>query len=120
MSFATGRADRGGSAWHHRDVRRLTQAPNTALAAMWADLLRHQGIDASVQRYYASSISGEIPPDQALPEIWVDDDQFDRATALLLDMQRPTWRHWRCAQCGELVEGPFEQCWQCGAGMPAG
>ena len=36
------------------------------------------GIAASVQRAYASAIAGEIPPDQALPELWLaDDDQFD-------------------------------------------
>ena len=100
-------------------MRRLTQAPNTALAALWADLLRQAGIEASVQRWFASGIAGEIPPDQALPEIWVHHDhEFDRAQALLRDLQRPTWRHWRCAACGEMVDGPFEQCWQCGAEMP--
>jgi rubrerythrin len=24
-------------------------------------------------------------------------------------------RRWACARCGEIVEGPFEQCWNCGA-----
>jgi hypothetical protein len=26
-------------------------------------------------------------------------------------------RRWLC-NCGELVEGGFEQCWSCGAWMP--
>ncbi len=100
-------------------MRRLTQAPNSALAVMWADMLRNEGIDASVQRYYSSGIAGEIPPDQALPEIWVDDAQFERATTLLRDLRSPTWRHWRCPQCAEVIDGPFEQCWQCGTAMPS-
>jgi hypothetical protein len=100
-------------------MRRLVQAPNVALAALWADLLRQAGIDASVQRYYASSIAGDIPPDQALPEIWVmHDEQFDRANEFLADLRRPVWRHWACPQCREIIDGPFEQCWQCGALMP--
>jgi hypothetical protein len=100
-------------------MQRLTQAPNTALAVLWANLLRGQGIDASVQRYYSSGIAGEIPVDQALPEVWVDDAHLERARSLLSALQRPTWRHWSCPQCGEAIDGPFEECWQCGTAMPS-
>jgi Putative prokaryotic signal transducing protein len=101
-------------------MKRLTAAPNIALASLWVDLLRQAGIDASVQRWFASSIAGDIPPDQALPELWVhDDSQLERARTLLADMQRPAWRHWLCPGCGESIDGPFEQCWNCGAAMPA-
>jgi hypothetical protein len=100
-------------------MRRLTHAPNIALASLWVDLLRQAGIEASVQRYFASSIAGDIPPDQAQPEIWVaDEDQLERARGLLADMQRPAWRHWACPGCQEIIEGPFEECWRCGTGMP--
>jgi hypothetical protein len=101
-------------------VRRLTHAPNIALASLWVDLLRQAGIEASVQRYFASSIAGDIPPDQAEPEIWIaDESQYERAQTLLADMRRPAWRHWACPGCREIIDGPFEQCWQCGATMPA-
>jgi hypothetical protein len=101
-------------------MRRLVQAPNSAVATLWADLLGQAGIDASVQRYFASGIAGEIPPDQALPEVWVHDDAaFERARDLLADLRHPAWRHWVCRGCGELVDGPFDSCWQCGALMPA-
>ena len=100
-------------------MKRLVQAPNAAIATLWADLLRQAGIDVSVQRYYTGSIAGEIPPDQALPEVWVHDDaQHARATALLRELQRPAWRQWLCRGCGERIDGPFEQCWNCGASMP--
>ena len=106
--------------WHHRGcMRRLTQAPNVALATLWADLLRQGGIEATVQRYFAGSIAGEIPPDQALPEVWVlDDSQLETARRLLDDLRRLPNRHWLCHACGETVDGPFEQCWNCGAAMP--
>ena len=96
-------------------MRRLLQAPNLALATLWADMLDGVGIPATVQRAYASSIVGELPPDQALPEVWVQDAaDHDRARALLHEWQHAPHRHWACRGCGEIVDGPFEQCWNCG------
>ncbi|UZG45508.1 DUF2007 domain-containing protein [Caldimonas thermodepolymerans] len=100
-------------------MRKLTQAPNLAIATVWADCLNRAGIEASVQRLYASGIAGEIPPDQSLPEVWIaDDGQLDAARALLHELQHPRERRWVCQACNELIEGPFEQCWNCGANMP--
>jgi hypothetical protein len=97
-------------------MKRLLQAPNLALATLWTDQLASAGIAASVQRAYASSIAGEIPPDQALPEIWVlDDAELGRAQVLLHELRHGRHRHWLCHGCGESVDGPFEQCWNCGA-----
>ena len=87
---------------------------------MWADWLTQAGVQANVQRAYASSIAGEIPPDQALPEVWlIDETQFDTARRLLDDLRRQPHRHWVCRACHERIDGPFEQCWNCGAMMPA-
>ena len=100
-------------------MKRLVQAPNVAIATLWCDLLRQGGIDASVQRYFSSGIVGEIPPDQALPEVWVlDDGELDRARTLLDDLRRLPHRRWVCPGCDELVEGPFDECWNCGAMRP--
>jgi hypothetical protein len=99
-------------------VKRLTQAPNIAIASLWADLLNQAGITANVQRFFASSIAGEIPPDQAMPEVWIlDEDQFAQARQLLDDLRQAPQRRWVCRSCQELVEGAFEQCWNCGAAM---
>ena len=54
-------------------VKRLMSAPNLALATLWADLLCGAGVATTVQRQYASSIAGEVPPDQTLPELWIND-----------------------------------------------
>lgn len=101
-------------------MKRLATAPNIAIATLWADMLTGGGIPASVQRYFASSIAGEIPPDQALPEIWIADAaQFDAARRLLDELRHPPVRRWVCPGCSERIDGPFEQCWRCGAAMPA-
>jgi hypothetical protein len=98
---------------------RLTRAPNIAIAALWADALQQAGLSATVQRYFLGSVAGELPPDQCLPEIWLTDhDDLPLAQQLLHSVQNVPQRRWVCG-CGELVEGGFEQCWQCGQAMPA-
>ena len=98
---------------------RLTQAPNIAIATLWVDTLREAGIDASMQRYFLGAAAGHLPPDQCLPEIWLmDDAQEAQARQLLHDLRNVPQRRWHCS-CGELVEGGFESCWQCGQPMPA-
>jgi hypothetical protein len=97
---------------------RLTQAPNLAIATLWADALCVEGIEAKVQREYLAGVAGELPPDQCLPEVWIKHpEQETRARALLHDLQHGPQRRWTCS-CGELVEGGFEQCWNCLALMP--
>jgi hypothetical protein len=100
-------------------VKRLLQAPNLALATLWAEQLSAAGYASRVLRAYASGIAGEIPPDQALPEVWLlDDAQFDAARAWLDEARHPRERRWACRACGEIVEGPFDSCWNCGAPAP--
>ncbi|MBA2722219.1 MAG: DUF2007 domain-containing protein [Methylibium sp.] len=101
-------------------MRRLQHAPNLALATLWADLLCHAGLSVTVQRQFSSGIVGEIPPDQALPELWVQhDEQHARALALLQELTNAPTQLWDCPACGERIDGPFEQCWNCGAAMPS-
>ena len=98
---------------------RLARAPNIAIAALWADVLQQAGFSATVQRYFLGSVAGELPPDQCQPEIWLaQDHEKPQAEALLNRLQNLPQRRWLCP-CGETVEGGFEQCWSCGADMPA-
>ena len=101
-------------------MRRLAQAPNLAIATLWAHALGEDGIAISVQREFLGGAVGQLPPDQCLPEIWVEDDaQFAQAERALHALQNRPQLRWHC-RCGELVEGGFEQCWKCGAMMPGG
>jgi Putative prokaryotic signal transducing protein len=98
-------------------MKRLTQAPNLAIATLWADALEREGIATTLQRQYLSGGIGDLPPDQCLPEIWITElHQETRARELLHTLKNVPQRRWGCV-CGELVEGGFEQCWKCGAMM---
>lgn len=100
-------------------MRRVLQAPNLALATLWCDQLAAAGFPVRVLRAHAGSIAGEIPPDQALPEVWIDDDgRQAEARALFEHWMRESARRWACPGCGEIVEGPFETCWNCGSAAP--
>ncbi len=100
-------------------MRRLVIAPNLALATLWADWLCQAGVPTTVERVFAGGMIGELPPDQAQPELWVKDEaQWAEAGRLLEAFRHPAARHWACHGCGELIDGPFEQCWRCGAEMP--
>ncbi len=100
-------------------MRRLIIAPNLALATLWADWLCQAGIPTTVQRVWAGSIAGELPPDQALPELWVEDEaDWERAGKMLEAFKHPPSRRWACPGCHEIIDGPFDQCWNCGHPMP--
>lgn len=100
-------------------MRRLAHAPNIAIAQLWADMLTSQGIEVTLQRYFLSSIAGDLPPDQCQPELWVTDAaQWDKARSALHDLQHLPQRHWVCGGCAEPVEGGFTQCWNCGLPEP--
>ncbi len=99
-------------------MQRLTQAPDVALATLWADLLCEAGMPASVQRQYLSAAAGHLPPHECLPEIWLEHgEHLEAARTLLQALHDLPQRLWQC-RCGETVEGGFEQCWHCGALMP--
>jgi hypothetical protein len=50
--------------------------------------------------------------------VWLThDEQEAQARTLLRDLARVPQRRWLCT-CGEMVEGGFEQCWNCGTLMP--
>ena len=49
------------------------------------------------------------------PLLWAGNAVVGR---LLDELRNPPHRHWACPDCREIIDGPFEQCWNCGATMP--
>ena len=82
---------------------RLTQAPNIAIATLWADLLCEAGMRASVQRQYLGAAAGHLPPDQCLPEIWLEYDEHAAGTQPAAGPE--DYRSAIGCRCGETVEG---------------
>jgi len=80
------------------------------------DVLQRNGITAHVFNEHMTSIMGEIPPEVALPQVWLDDDA-DRAQALavLRDHHAQAQRTGVvfCRACREENPATFEICWAC-------
>lgn len=85
------------------------------------NLLEAQGIHCELRNERLSGVIGDIPFLETWPELWVDELDFDRAQELIEQevhgpgLDEPSWK---CPSCGEVVEGQFSECWNCGTGKP--
>lgn len=89
-------------------------------AYLLADRLKQAGIHAHVFNEHASSIVGDVPPDVAQPQVWLEREaDRDRAETLLRTMEAEAatagTRH--CAACGEDSPANFDLCWKCGGAI---
>jgi hypothetical protein len=87
-------------------------------AYLLLDRLMQAGIKAHVFNEHMSSIVGDVPPDVALPQVWLDDDaDRARAEAVLREyrVERSRTGSVFCRSCHEENPATFELCWSCGA-----
>lgn len=105
-------------------VKPLHTARHAAEAHLIRGYLESQGIDALVRGEFLVGGIGELPAD--LCKVWViDDHDWPRADELLkrflqgTDAREHAHEYWRCAQCQEVIEGQFTDCWNCGTARTA-
>ena len=63
----------------------------------------------------------------AWPEIWVQDEDYEKAVGLLNNRQTTndasitsTTTPWKCPKCSETIEGEMTVCWNCETEKPQG
>ena len=98
-------------------MQRIFIASHRVEAYLLVDRLAHAGIKAHVFNAHASSIVGDVPPEVAQPQVWLDDDgDRARADVVLGDYREERNRagSFICAKCGEENPATFELCWNCG------
>ncbi len=99
---------------------RFYTARNRFDAYLLADRLNQVGIRAHVFNEHMSSIVGDVPPDVAQPQVWLEREQDrERAVLLLARMEADAAQVGtrRCAACGEESPATFDLCWNCGKGL---
>jgi len=82
-----------------------------------ADRLNQAGIRAHIFNQHASSIVGDVPPDVAQPQVWLEREcDRERAEIVLRDIESAGARsdNVTCHACGEESPANFELCWNCG------
>ncbi|MEO8487467.1 MAG: DUF2007 domain-containing protein [Betaproteobacteria bacterium] len=100
-------------------MKRLYSAGARFDAWLLRDRLLHAGIDAHVFNQHMQSIVGDVPPDVASPQVWVDDEDFARAQQVLeaFRVERERVGTLVCGRCGEESPATFELCWKCGGAL---
>jgi len=108
----------------HEPGERRMERFYTALNRFDAYLLLHRlqqaGIVAHIFNEHMSSIVGDVPPDVAQPQVWLENERDrPRAEAALaaLAADRIKSGSVRCRGCGEENPANFELCWSCGASL---
>ncbi len=89
-------------------------------AYLVADRLKQAGIRVHVFNEHASSIVGDVPPDVAQPQVWLEREcDRERATVLLNAIEAEAARGGTlaCGGCGEESPANFDLCWNCGRGL---
>ena len=105
-------------------MQRLYEAGDRIEAQLLSDFLTTRLVENTVLGDYLSGAVGELPVN-VYPSVWVVyDDDLGRARELLArfhaDNGPERARSWVCGGCGELIEGSFDLCWNCGRERPEG
>jgi hypothetical protein len=83
-------------------------------------LLESHGIRTFIRNEYGSSVVGELPFVEVIPQLFVlERKDLERAQELLkldLPIEQPA-PDWTCPECGAEVEGSFACCWNCGSAV---
>ncbi|HEY9147956.1 MAG TPA: DUF2007 domain-containing protein [Gammaproteobacteria bacterium] len=97
-------------------LKLLYTAPNALLVNHIRNLLEAAGIASRMKNEFLGGGVGELPPTEAWPELWVAVQDVPRAQQVIDELEQGgALPLWRCANCGEEVEGQFTACWNCGA-----
>jgi hypothetical protein len=101
-------------------VKRIYTASGLSEAYLMRDFLAIQGIPTLVFNEHSAGALGEIPCNETLPQLWIQDEsRLERARSLIVDYERAATiedpREWQCPRCAEANPASFEICWRCGA-----
>jgi hypothetical protein len=90
---------------------------NFSRVGQMQSLLESHGINTFLKNEFGSSVVGELPFVEVIPQLFVlDSTDAPRAQELLtlnLSDDSPA-EDWVCNDCGIEVEGAFFCCWKCG------
>ncbi len=82
-------------------------------------LLESYGIKTFLKNQYSSSVMGEVPFVEVVPQLYVLEERDLARAKQVLQLDLPADEpdeNWVCAACGIDVEGTFDRCWKCGTG----
>ncbi len=102
-------------------MKPVYSAANITLVSIFRNILEGHGIRCWIRNEFLVAGSGEIPPIECWPRLCVDDADFPAAQRIVDEAlsSHDTVPAWKCASCGEDIEGQFTECWKCGKSLDA-
>jgi len=98
-------------------MQRVYAGADRILVGFLKSVLEANGIPCIVRFDHLAGAAGELPPTEVWPELWVLNDEDERAAktqiALAIGERTDSLASWACPRCGELIEGQFAACWRC-------
>ena len=82
-------------------------------------LLESHDIKTFIRNQYGSSVMGEVPFVEVVPELYILAEKDLARAKQLLQLDLPVEESdddWVCDECGVDVESTFARCWKCGSG----
>jgi hypothetical protein len=101
-------------------MKRLCSAPSLPDAHILRELLEDAGIDARVLNENAQGGVGQLPVNEAYPQVWIlKEADYERAREVVRSFERAPRDAGsvRCPRCGEDNPANFQLCWNCGNGL---
>jgi putative signal transducing protein len=91
-------------------------AANISLVSMFKDILEQRGIKCWIKNEALSAGIGELPPIETWPQLCVEKDDYSEAKHIVEEAlaAKDISIMWKCDSCGEVIEGQFTECWNCG------
>lgn len=91
-------------------------AANIPLVSIVKDILEQRGIKCWIRNEALSAGIGELPPIETWPQLCVEKDDYSEAKHIVEEAlaAKDISIMWKCDSCGEVIEGQFTECWNCG------
>lgn len=102
-------------------MKQVYIARDEAEAELALGYLQQREIEAIVQSGALGAIIGASSVNEAMPSLWVRDEDEARAAAVMAEFRdppAPVGPPWVCPKCGETIEPQFSECWNCGTARP--
>jgi hypothetical protein len=77
------------------------------------NIVENEGIEIMLKNEFTGGAAGDIAPHETWLEVWVEDEDFYRASRLIEAIESNTGPGWECTSCGEFNDASFEVCWSC-------
>jgi hypothetical protein len=83
-------------------------------------LLESHGIRTFLKNEFGSSVVGELPFVEVIPQLFVIEKKDLEKAKELISTEAPAAQpgaDWICSECGVEVDGHFARCWNCGKAL---